>query len=605
MADNFKYAQLQAFTLAGAGATVGATSITLSSMTDIDGGALNMANDFGAIGYGTLEPGSGAQEEQISFTGLTNNANGTVTLTGVKTVDFMYPYTESSGLAKTHAGGTQFVISNTAGFYNKFVSKDNDETINGTITFATVPSSTNDPVNGTDLANRQWVLSVVAGGTLTFNQIVISGTAGETLAAGDFVYLKEADGRWWKTDADTAATVENVNLGIAQGAGTAGNAIATGVLISGLATLSGLSGGNKYYYSNTAGAISTSAGTTEVTAGYAYSATLFVFNPRYDQQITENIQDALTPGGVYGTPSSSNPYITKDYNASATGLPTVTVLTANTAVGSSTTQFDITNTVGNTYRYTYDGTGTDPNINVGTFPIGTIVDIQAQNMAAGNKGYFVTTGVGANYFEITNASGVVESNKTIGNGYINKGGTWTKPSALKYITIETVGAGGGSGGASDNNDQNGSSGGGAGGYSYKLIPSASLAATENYIVGYRGSAGLYATNTPGTAGGRTIFGTTPIITSNGGGGSADGTGVPGTGGTSSGGDINITGSDGIQAYTGSTSSADLEVTPGIGGITKFGMAAYGCGANGIHVNNAASDGLAGKDGVIIITAYFS
>lgn len=136
---NFRFAQLQPFTLAGAGAIIGATTVILSSMTDIDGVALSMATDFGTIGYGTLEPGTGTQEEQISFTGLTNNANGTTTLTGVKTVDFQYPYTETSGLAKTHAGGTQFVISNTSGYYNQFPIKQNDETITGQWTFSVFP----------------------------------------------------------------------------------------------------------------------------------------------------------------------------------------------------------------------------------------------------------------------------------------------------------------------------------------------------------------------------------------------------------------------------------------------------------------------------------
>ena len=310
MADNFKYAQLQAFTLAGSGAVIGATSIVISSMKTIDGDNLVMADDFGTIGYGTLEPSSGAQEEQISFTGLTNNANGTTTLTGVKSVAFVSPYTETSGLAKTHPGGSRFIISNTSGYYNRFVSKDNDETINGTVSFTTVPNSTNAPVNGTDLANKDYVLSLVNGGSVSFNQIIIAGTAGETLVAGDFVYLKEADGRWWKTDANTASTVDNVNLGIAQGAGTAGGAITDGVCTSGLTTLSGLTANTKYYYSDTAGAISTTAGTTEVTAGYAISTTRLLFAPRYDQQVTENQLDALVGNG--GTPSSSNLFVTVD-----------------------------------------------------------------------------------------------------------------------------------------------------------------------------------------------------------------------------------------------------------------------------------------------------
>lgn len=134
----FLTAQLDAYSLSGAGAVSGATSVVLKSFQTIDGVNLAMT-DFGTIGYGTLEPGSGALEEQISFSGVTQNSNGTATLTGIKTVLFLSPYTESSGLAKTHAGSTSFVISNTSGFYNQFPAKVNNETITGQWTFTNTP----------------------------------------------------------------------------------------------------------------------------------------------------------------------------------------------------------------------------------------------------------------------------------------------------------------------------------------------------------------------------------------------------------------------------------------------------------------------------------
>ena len=104
-------------------------------MLDINGNPLSMATDFGTVGYGTLEPGNGTLEEQISFSGLVNNGDGTTTLTGVNSVSFVYPYTETSGLSKTHAGASTFVISNTSGFYNKFIAKDDDGAVSETITF--------------------------------------------------------------------------------------------------------------------------------------------------------------------------------------------------------------------------------------------------------------------------------------------------------------------------------------------------------------------------------------------------------------------------------------------------------------------------------------
>lgn len=134
--NNFKFAQLQTFTLSGAGAIPGQTSIVLQSMQTIDSADVVMSN-FGTIGFGTIDPGNGDLEEQISFTGITQNANGTATLTGVSNVTMVYPYTQTSGLSKTHAGATPFVISNTSGFYDNLVAKNDDGTITGQYTFNT------------------------------------------------------------------------------------------------------------------------------------------------------------------------------------------------------------------------------------------------------------------------------------------------------------------------------------------------------------------------------------------------------------------------------------------------------------------------------------
>lgn len=127
-----------------------------------------MAN-FGSIGFGTLEPGSGNLEEQVCFTGVTQNTNGTATLTGVSNVTFLAPYTRTSGLAKTHAGSTTFIISNTSGFYDRMVSKDDDETITGTYTFTTpnypqVDNASVLPTLPQQFATLQYVNSVAVSG---------------------------------------------------------------------------------------------------------------------------------------------------------------------------------------------------------------------------------------------------------------------------------------------------------------------------------------------------------------------------------------------------------------------------------------------------------
>lgn len=82
----------------------------------------------------------------------------------------------------------------------------------------------------------------------------------------------------------------------------------------------------------------------------------------------------------------------------------------STTYGDATSQYDITNPAGDTFRYTYDGTGTDPNINATTLPIGSQVTIFG-DFSSDNEGTFITTGGGANFFEISNPTpGIVESN---------------------------------------------------------------------------------------------------------------------------------------------------------------------------------------------------
>ncbi len=174
MADNFKFAQLQPFSLNGSGAIAGATTIVLKSFKTIDGVSLAMT-DFGSVGFGTIEPGNGTSEEQISFTGVSQNANGTATLTGVSTVLFLSPYTKSSGTAKTHAGSTVFIISNTSGFYDELTSKDDDETINGLWTFVQYPQISNSAVFPTlneQFATKAYVDSVAIAGAPKATDIV-------------------------------------------------------------------------------------------------------------------------------------------------------------------------------------------------------------------------------------------------------------------------------------------------------------------------------------------------------------------------------------------------------------------------------------------------
>jgi len=338
---------------------------------------------------------------------------------------------------------------------------------------------------------------------------------------------------------------------------------------------------------------------------------------------TSGEKAALAGGSTFGTPSSTNKYITQDYNSSATGLPVVRDY--GKMWGDQTTRFDVTLTGGTTYRYTYDGTGTDPGISAVTAPVGYKVNIFSPNFATlANNGSFTITASGSNYFEVTNASGAAEANIVMGSagnpGYLQiYNPTWTKPAGLKYIAVEVAGGGGGGGG--NTTFFNGAGGGGGGGYSKEIIPAASLGATETVTVGNGGAAGLGAGGTGGT-GGTSTFGTSPFLTATGGVGGVTDSGSGGTGGNGgvgSGGDTNLLGGSGgagIGVTGMSISGAGGSSILGIGsgartneGTGSYGAAGYlaGGGGSGACNENSSGDfaGGQGAAGTVIVTEYYS
>jgi hypothetical protein len=123
-------------------------------------------------------------------------------------------------------------------------------------------------------------ISGVSAGTAP----IATGVAGEDLLDGDIIYLKVADSKWWKADASTSATCEDVQLGVNQGAVSANDACT--ILLIGRATnLSGLSANTTYYISDTAGELSATAGTVSRIVGVGVSATELYFDPHYDNSL--------------------------------------------------------------------------------------------------------------------------------------------------------------------------------------------------------------------------------------------------------------------------------------------------------------------------------
>lgn len=294
-------------------------------------------------------------------------------------------------------------------------------------------------------------------------------------------------------------------------------------------------------------------------------------------------------------------------------VPVVRTYTSTSVqIGEYSTRFDITNPSGTTFRYTYDGSGTDPGITAISVPTGAVLEIYGGNFHSGNNGVFTVTASAANYFEVTNAAGVAENDKTLATGYIAKRvpATWSKPSGLSYIEIEGVSGGGAGAGVTGDGDAGG--GGGGGGYFKATRAEADLGATESVIVGAGGvQNSAYST---GSQGSMTVFGSYYSATGGAGGTNNQEGGV---GGVATGGDVNISGQKGGgglspsgiagNSYGGAGGDSDLghgdpggvEASGGNGGL-------YGGGGSGAGTNSSAGNrtGGNGANGIIIVTEYY-
>lgn len=123
-------------------------TITLTSFTEpVSNIPYTMSYIGSDIIYGTISPSSG-RSEFISATGITQNSNGTATLTGVTRGESKTPGTggcvASSTLATGWPGQTQFILSNTPCFYSEYAARRDAQNITGVWTFASTSAPTYD-----------------------------------------------------------------------------------------------------------------------------------------------------------------------------------------------------------------------------------------------------------------------------------------------------------------------------------------------------------------------------------------------------------------------------------------------------------------------------
>lgn len=253
-----------------------ATTFYLSSFTEpISLIPYTMSYLNSSIEYGVIDPNTPNRSELVSFTGITQNSDGSATLTGVtRGLSRSYPYTASTTLAVTHAAQAQFILSDTPQLFSQYTAAQNNAVITGSWSFPT-PTAPSNP------ATMQYVLNTISSpATVSFNKIVVAGQASGSVTIGQIVYFATTTNGWATANASLPYTFTNAIMGIAQSSATNGNPIANGILLKGLDTSQGssLSGGTQYYLSaSSAGATTTSV--TAAAVGIAENSTSFYFDP--------------------------------------------------------------------------------------------------------------------------------------------------------------------------------------------------------------------------------------------------------------------------------------------------------------------------------------
>lgn len=209
----------------------------------------------------------------------------------------------------------------------------------------------------------QWTVDNVEGVPLTNLALDITGTAGESLSAGDAVYLSDGSGgatagRWYKTDSDNTYSSSAAPM-----AGMVQDAIASAatgsIRLQGRITgLSGLIAGTIYYAGATAGSLTSTAPANSLFMGAADSSTTFVLQPSaaatssLDSRVTVleglTVDAGAANAGIVSTGTQTFGGTKSLTSPVWLGLPTgigafvTSYASANTTVNNSTTLVNVT-----------------------------------------------------------------------------------------------------------------------------------------------------------------------------------------------------------------------------------------------------------------------
>ncbi len=220
----FHTASGQSYTL-GSSISSAQTSILLTSFTvPVTGSAITMATMDTSIAYGTLAPGT-SSAELISFTGVTQNADGTATLTGVtRGLDKQSPYTEVTAFKQPHAGQTIFILSDAPQVFNKYGAVANDNTFTGNNTFSGTNTFTGStivqtPTLSTQAATKGYVDGVAIAGAPDASTTVkgITKMSVAPASATSPIAVGDNDGRVPTQGENDALVGDNTDIAVGTG----------------------------------------------------------------------------------------------------------------------------------------------------------------------------------------------------------------------------------------------------------------------------------------------------------------------------------------------------------------------------------------------------
>lgn len=592
-----KFVQTPAVALL-AGISAAATSMTITPYPlDLDGNKLVMA-DFGTIPTATIDPGVYQYEEIVSFTGITDNGDGTATLTGLtRDLQSKSPYT-SSGTGKQHGSSAVVVFSNNPQMYADFALLDGDNVFTGSNSFPV-------PTVGSNPATKDYVDTAAFNGagpasTTAYGLVKLSTVPGDVLATPTITIA-------------SPAVVTSAAHGLVAGdlvKFTTSGALPTGIV-----------SGTVYYVisagltTNTFQIAATLGGTAINTSGTQSGTHVLTrmtpiaiadTDPRLPLQ-GEN--DAMAGGGNFGTPSSSNKFITQQFLT--TGVTRFGGTGADGAlnVTTGTTTIDLGGAILFTKNYTSINISNGATVNftnphaqgtiirlksTGAVTIAGTLDASGMGAAGGassSTGNGNNGNIGNGILENTNTGGIAGT--AVGGGTAGVGFTYPiksfyTRSDMRAITKSVFlysGSGGGSGCASTNggtpNGTGGAGGNGGGGVYIECAGALIFTGTIN-ASGKNGQATISGQGSGGGGGSAGIIAILAnVITTNSGtmtttggagGGNTGGAGSPANSGNGGGGAGSWTGGGGAGANPGTNSPSN---GAGGGGATAISTLSNG------------------------------